>query len=106
MIPSEIMVLRQQCNLAWFYSALSHYAGTYTLTFRKANPADRYYYGLSPIEVVKRDLGSLNRKSAMPRLGRLQYYCIVRLVPSQIPGYLVLGALTKLAKENMVFASS
>lgn len=56
-------------DLAWFYSALSHYAGTYTLTFREGDPAESLLLRTQSIEVVNERLGKPQQEVSDATIG-------------------------------------
>jgi hypothetical protein len=56
-------------DFAWFYSALSHYAGTYTLTFREGDPAESLLLRTQSIEVVNERLGKPQQEVSDATIG-------------------------------------
>jgi len=56
-------------DLAWFYSALSHYAGTYTLSKGEGDPAESLLLRTKAIEVVNERLGDPENEASDATIG-------------------------------------
>lgn len=56
-------------DLAWFYSALSHYSGTYQLAFGEGDPAESLLLRTQSIEVVNERLGKPQQEVSDATIG-------------------------------------
>jgi hypothetical protein len=56
-------------DLGWFYSALSHYAGTYRLATQKGDDAESLLLRTQSIEVVNERLGNVESRVSDATIG-------------------------------------